>query len=159
MTIPRARPPADAATVDGEVPFHDVDPLLIVWHGHYFKYFELARTVLFRRHRVDGPDLLELGYRFVVAHSEVRHVAPLTYGDRYRARAWFLDYSHRIHVGYEVFDLTHGRRAARARTELVTTDAHGNLLLETPAALITRIEGAPAPSDRIEHPLRPSEGS
>jgi len=28
-----------------EVPFHDVDALRIVWHGHYLKYLELARTL------------------------------------------------------------------------------------------------------------------
>ena len=142
MSIPRTKAPADAATVDGEVPFHDVDPLLIVWHGHYFKYFELARTALFRRHGIDGPELLELGYRFVISHSECRHIAPLTYGDRYRVRAWFLDVEHRVHVAYEVFDLTHDRRAARARTELVTMDARRTLLLETPRIIRDRIERA-----------------
>ena len=149
MTVPRRRPPSDAATVEGEVPFHDVDPLLIVWHGHYFKYFEVARTALFRRHGIDGPELLELGYRFVISHSECRHVAPLTYGDRWRARAWFLDVEHRVHVGYEIWDLTHDRRAARARTELVTMAEDRTLLLETPKAIL----------DRIRAPLRASEGA
>ena len=32
--------------VELEVPFHDIDGLGIVWHGNYFKYFELARTEL-----------------------------------------------------------------------------------------------------------------
>lgn len=139
MSIPRRRPPEDAVRVEGEVPFHDVDPLLIVWHGHYFKYFEIARTALFRRHRIDGTDLLELGYRFVVGHSECRHIAPLTYGDRFETRAWFLDIEHRVHVAYEVTRAEDARRVARARTELVTTDADGGLLLETPAVILDRI--------------------
>ncbi len=141
MSIPRGKPPADAAAIEGEVPFHDVDPLHIVWHGHYFKYFELARTALFRRHRIDGPDLLQLGYRFVIAHSECRHVSALRYGDRYRVSAWFLDTAQRVHVAYEVWNVTEGRRAARARTELVTTDANGELLLATPEHIRQRIEG------------------
>jgi len=28
------------------VPFFDVDSMNIVWHGHYVKYFELARCQL-----------------------------------------------------------------------------------------------------------------
>ena len=24
-----------------EVPFHDVDIMNVVWHGHYLKYFEI----------------------------------------------------------------------------------------------------------------------
>lgn len=147
MSLSRRRPPDDAAVVRGEVPFHDVDPLLIVWHGHYFKYFEIARTELFRRHRIDGTDLLQLGYRFVIGHSECRHIAPLTYGDRFETRAWFLDVEHRVHVAYEVKDLGNQRRVARARTELVTTDAAGTLLLETPKAILDRIRTPHAASE------------
>lgn len=139
-TIPRGKVPEDAAVIEGEVPFHDVDPLHIVWHGHYFKYFELARTALFRRHRIDGPDLLELGYRFVVAHSECRHVSALRYGDRYRVSAWFLDVEQRVHVAYEIWNVTEGRRAARARTVLVTMNAAGELLFVTPDVIRERIE-------------------
>lgn len=141
MTLSRAKPPADAAVIEGEVPFHDVDPLHIVWHGHYYKYLELARTALFRRHAMDGPDLLELGYRFVIAHAECRYVAALRYGDRYRVSAWFLDVEQRVHVAYEVFNLTDGKRAARARTVLVTTGPEGDLLLATPAVIRDRILG------------------
>ncbi len=31
--------------VEVRVPFHDVDPAGIAWHGHYFKYLELARDL------------------------------------------------------------------------------------------------------------------
>ena len=29
--------------------FHDLDPMNIVWHGHYIKYLELARCALLAR--------------------------------------------------------------------------------------------------------------
>ncbi|MGF1469677.1 MAG: acyl-CoA thioesterase [Sandaracinaceae bacterium] len=147
MSVPRGRPPESAVAIEGEVPFHDVDPLHIVWHGHYYKYLEVARTVLLRRHRIDGPDLIPLGYRFVVAHAECRYAHPLRYGERYRVRAWFRDTEQRIDIAYEVTNLTAERRAARARTTLVTTDAEGVLLFETPAVLRARIAGGPAPSE------------
>ncbi len=147
MSIPRGKPPEDAAVIEGEVPFHDVDPLHIVWHGHYYKYLELARTALFRRHAIDGMDLLSLGYRFVVAHSECRHIAPMRYGDRYRVSAYFLDVEQRVNVGYEVFNLTEDKRAARGRTALVTTDAAGALLLLTPEVIRERIRSAPRTSE------------
>lgn len=147
MSVPRARPPSDAAVVEGEVPFHDVDGLHIVWHGHYYKYLELARTVLFRRHRIDGQELLDTGHSLVVSRSECRHVSALTYGDRYRVKAWFLDVVHRIDVGYEIWNLTRDERAARARTELVTLTADGIMLLETPALLRARINATPWASE------------
>ena len=30
------------------VPFHDLDPMDVVWHGNYLKYFDMARFALFR---------------------------------------------------------------------------------------------------------------
>jgi acyl-CoA thioester hydrolase len=147
VSISRARPPEAAASIEGEVPFHDVDPLHIVWHGHYYKYMEIARTALFRRHAIDGLDLIRLGYRFVIAHCECRHVSPLRYGDRYAVRAWFLDIDQRVNIAYEVWNLTAGKRAARGRTALVTTDAEGEMLLETPKVIRDRIASHPAASE------------
>ena len=38
-----------SADVEIEIPFHDVDGMWIVWHGHYYKYFEIVRAALFRK--------------------------------------------------------------------------------------------------------------
>ena len=147
MAVHRHNPPTDCATIDGEVPFHDCDPLGVVWHGHYYKYLELARTALFRRHRIDGLDLIPLALKMYVVESECRHIAPLRYGDRYRVSAWFVETEQRLHVAYDVHNLTEDKRAARGRTILVTTNADGGLLLETPAVLRDRIAGPPAASE------------
>ena len=37
------------ATVQVKVPFHDIDIMEIAWHGHYVKYFEIARCELFEQ--------------------------------------------------------------------------------------------------------------
>lgn len=34
------------AEVEIQVPFFDVDSMDVVWHGHYIKYFEVARCAL-----------------------------------------------------------------------------------------------------------------
>ncbi len=149
MSIPRSRPPKAATTYEADVPFHDVDSLQIVWHGHYFKYFEIARTKLFTLHGIDGKEMMELGYRLVVSHTECKHVSPLAYKDRFRVSAWFTgEPDHRIEVLYEIWNLTTDKRAARGRTDLVTTDPAGTMLLATPELLQKRIKHAPGPSER-----------
>lgn len=149
MNIKRNPPPDAAVTYEGEVPFHDVDSLQIVWHGHYFKYFEIARTKLFTLHGIDGREMMELGYRLVVSHTECKHVSPLAYRDRYRVSAWFTgEPDHRIEVLYEIWNLSTDKRAARGRTALVTTDVAGTMLLATPPLLQKRIKQRPAPSER-----------
>lgn len=37
------------ASVNLEIPFHDVDMMAVVWHGHYAKYFEIARCALLEK--------------------------------------------------------------------------------------------------------------
>ena len=61
-------------SVDLEVPFHDVDPMGIVWHGHYYRYFDAARTQLLRSCGLDAGKLIGGKYVFMVAESRCRHL-------------------------------------------------------------------------------------
>jgi acyl-CoA thioester hydrolase len=143
----RRAAPAAKTSVEIEVPFHDVDSLGIVWHGHYYKYLEIARTALLRACRVDARDLRELGFGLVMIESRCRHVAPLRYGDVARVSAWLRDVRHRLRVEYEIALVSDGTQVARAETTLVTVTRAGELLLETPEALRTRLEPVLVPAD------------
>ncbi len=135
----REKAPESAVSIELEVPFHDVDPLLVAWHGHYYKYFEIARQELQRKHRVDAPDLVELGFRWYVIETRSRHVAPLRYGERFVVQSWFCETDPRIGIAYEIISKTSLRRAARGVTVLVTTKSNGELLMETPREILERI--------------------
>jgi acyl-CoA thioester hydrolase len=123
-------------SIELEVPFHDVDALHVVWHGHYYKYFELARTKLLRGLGLDQGELIGPRYRFLVVESRCRYAFPLRYGERARVTAWLRDVRNRVLVAYEVTNLSHGRRAARGHTALATLDREGRLLLETPGEIL-----------------------
>jgi len=122
-----------------EVPFHDVDAMGIVWHGNYYKYFELGRTTLLRSRELDVGDLIGPRYRFVVIESKCRYVSPLFYADEIQIRAWFKDTRHRLLIGYEITNLTRGRRSAKGHTAMATLDTNGRLLLDTPDEILERI--------------------
>jgi acyl-CoA thioester hydrolase len=128
-------------SIELEVPFHDIDGLGIVWHGHYYKYFELARTKLLRGVKLDAGDIIGPRFRFVVVESHCRYASALRYGDQVRVAAWFGDVQHRIRILFEATNLGTGRRAARGHTVLATTDLDGRLLLETPRGIVERILG------------------
>ena len=125
--------------IELDVPFHDVDALGVVWHGHYYKYFELARTQLLRDRGLDAGELIGKKYRFYVIESRCRHSFPLRYGERARVRAWVKDKRHRVLIQFEVTNLDHDRRSARGFTSLATVDADHNLLLETPDEIQRRL--------------------
>jgi acyl-CoA thioester hydrolase len=141
MTSGKLTPPNPLrVSVDLEVPFHDVDALKVVWHGHYYKYFEIARTALFRELGVSRM-AEELPYQWVVVESKCRHVSPLRFGDRVRVDAWLVDIDHRVHVAFEVHNRSTDQRAARGHTMLATLDARGALLLTTPEPILARLRG------------------
>jgi acyl-CoA thioester hydrolase len=129
-------------SVEIDVPFHDVDMLGVVWHGHYYKYLELARSALFRACGLEDAALVPQRFGLYVIETHCRYVFPLRYGERMRVAAWFRDVERRLSIGYEITNLSHGRRAARAHTILAIVDREGRLLLETPREIRARIETA-----------------
>jgi acyl-CoA thioester hydrolase len=143
-------PPASAVAIELEIPFHDVDVLQVAWHGHYCKYLELGRTALLRKHRLDAPDLQQLGFRFMVAETHLRHVFALRYADRCRVSAWITEVENRIRIHYDLYNETAGARAAQGSTLLITTRADGMLCYETPPPILERLQAAfaPAPGGR-----------
>lgn len=120
------------------VPFHDCDPLGIVWHGNYYKYLEIARERLFGELGLTIPFFQQHGLHLVVIETRCRHSFPLRTGDELEARTWLKDVEQRIHLAYEVRNLTHDRRAARAWTTLVAMRGE-SMLMETPSEILDRI--------------------
>ena len=117
----REKAPVGAISVDLEVPFHDCDPLFVAWHGWYYKYFEIARTALFKAHGIDVPDMIPMKLGFYVVETRARHVGALRYGDKFRVAAWFTEWETRVGVAYEIQNLTTNKRSARGKTVLVST--------------------------------------
>lgn len=136
------KPGAHFVDVELEVPFHDVDSLKIVWHGHYYKYAEIGRTALMRAHAMDFDRLEAAGYGTVVIETKCRYSFSLRYGDRFRIRSWFEDVEHRVNIAFEIYNLTQSRRSARGQVILATIDREGRLLLETPELLVQLLKGA-----------------
>lgn len=127
-------------TVDAEVAFHDVDSLGIVWHGHYYKYFELARTALYRSKGFDIQDMQKMGYVFPVIESQCRYVQALKYGQTFTVSAKFKAWDRYIQVTYTIVDTKTKKRCAYGYTKQATCLPSGEMLLETPADILHVIQ-------------------
>jgi acyl-CoA thioester hydrolase len=135
-------PRPHATSIEHEVPFHDVDITRRVWHGHYYKYLELARTALFRAHGLEDESLIPKRFMLYVVETRCRYTFPLRYGDRMRVSAWFRDVERRLAIAYEITNLNEARRSARALTVLATVSPEGRLLMETPREIVERVRAA-----------------
>lgn len=129
-----------SATIKLVVPFHDVDSMNVVWHGHYFKYFEIARTAYFRRIGFDIAEMAQSGFVFPVIESHCRYVAPLLYGMTVEVTATLTDMDHRLKFLYSIIDSKTRRRMTTGHTVQASVKRRtGELCLMTPSILLQRL--------------------
>lgn len=103
-----------------KVPFYDLDPMQIVWHGNYLKYFDVARSGLFDHLGVDLFDVHEKdGYIFPIIRSAVKHVRPLRRGDEFVCRATVKEARTKIVIAFEIRLVKDGTLCAKGSTEQV----------------------------------------
>ncbi|MBL4759759.1 MAG: acyl-CoA thioesterase [Mariprofundaceae bacterium] len=125
-----------------EVPFHDIDILGIAWHGHYYKYFEIARTELYRLCGFDILDMQEMGYTLPVIESQCKYVLPLKYGQKTQVSAKFSLYSNYIKIVYTVTDMESGKRHAYGYTKQAVCHLDGAMLMAVPDDVLKVIADA-----------------
>lgn len=129
------------AEVAVEVPFHDVDVMEVVWHGHYLKYFELARAALLRQIDFDYPRMREAGYAWPVVDCRVKYVRSARYGDHLTVCAELKEYENRLVIDYEIRQVGTGLRLTKGQTIQVAVDMkNGELQFLSPPCLLSRLE-------------------
>ena len=111
-----------SAFVDVEVPFHDVDVMGVVWHGHYLKYFEQARTALFQKIGFDYPQMSEIGYVWPVVECYVKYLRPIRYSQRIKVDVQMVEYENRLRLEYLITDRNTGEKLTKGETTQVAID-------------------------------------
>jgi acyl-CoA thioester hydrolase len=122
--------------VEVSIPFHDLDPLDICWHGHYVRYFELARCDLLARIGYDYPEMHASGYAWPVIELFIRYAYPLSYRQRIRVEAYLVEWENRLKIDYRIVDVNTGQRLTRGHTVQVAVDMKTRQMrMECPAVL------------------------
>lgn len=129
------------AEAELEVPFQDLDPMNIAWHGNYFRYFEAARVRLLRAIDYDYPAMEASGYSWPLIEAHVRFVQALRYGQCIRVQAGLVEWENRLKIDYLVHDVSDGRRLTTGYTiQCAVAAASGELQLVSPPALVQRVK-------------------
>ena len=128
------------AEVELEIPFHDVDMMGVVWHGHYAKYFEIARSRLLGALDYDYRQMKESGYAWPVIEMQVRYAQPLEFEQRVVVQARIVEYECRLRIDYEIRDAGSGRRLTRGHTVQVALDmSAGEMCFASPGILLEKL--------------------
>jgi acyl-CoA thioester hydrolase len=132
-----------SAEVDIRVPFYDLDPLGVVWHGNYYNYFELARAALMRNLGFDIEEMRRSGYVWPVVKSHCDYLSPLRYNSLAVVRAEVKEAEHRLVLHYRISDKETGKILAKGYTVQVAvkTDTW-EMCFDTPSVLLDRVNDA-----------------
>ena len=66
-----------------EIPFYDLDPMNVVWHGNYVKYLEAARCEMFRQLRYTYEDMKNDGVAYPVAKMDLKFIKSYIFHKRH----------------------------------------------------------------------------
>ena len=130
------------ARVDWIVPFCDLDPLEVCWHGNYVRYYELARTALMQRIDYDYPQMRASGYAWPVIELFIRYAQPLTYQQHIHLDARLVEWENRLKIAYEIRDAVTQKRLTYGHTVQVAVDMRTReMCFVSPNVLREKLEG------------------
>lgn len=102
------------------VPFHDLDPLQIMWHGNYLKYFDMTRADLFDKLGVDLYQVYEdANYIFPITKTYTKHILPLRFRDEFICKATLSEALYKIVVQFEIRLIKNNILCAKGKSEQV----------------------------------------
>lgn len=110
------------AEVDITVSFHDCDPMGVVWHGNYFRFFEVAREALLRSVNYSYGEMAARGYVWPVVDTHVKYRQPLRCEEVVRVIASISEYENRLRIDYVIRNAA-GQVTTKAHTLQVAVNA------------------------------------
>ena len=128
------------AEVELTVQFYDLDPMEVVWHGNYAKYFEVARCALLDQIQYNYAEMKQSGFAWPVIDMQVKYLQALSFGQTAIVRAEIVEWEHWLKIEYAIRDKTTGRRLTKGTTRQVAVELSTKLMsLQSPPILLERL--------------------
>lgn len=86
-----------------KVPFYDLDPMNIVWHGNYVKYLEEARCALFAKLNYTYYDMYDDNIMYPLAKMDFKFIKSAKFDDDLEIEATFKEFEPAIIIKYDIF--------------------------------------------------------
>ncbi|CAN5818873.1 acyl-CoA thioesterase [soil metagenome] len=111
------------------VRFNEADPLGIVWHGHYIRYFEDGREAFGNMHGLGYLDVYKQGFVIPIVSVHCEFKRSLRYGDRVIVETKYVPCeAAKMKFNYRLFNAVTG--------ELVATGSSVQVFLEKNESLL-----------------------
>jgi acyl-CoA thioester hydrolase len=138
FTTPAPKPYLEETCVI-PIRFHEVDSMLVVWHGHYVAYLEEARRSLGRRYGIDYVLFFSNDTPAPLAQLRLDYLAPARLTDTIRVTArLFKSEAAKLEFEYEIRRQSDDTLLAYGASLQVFTNRDGELLLVMPQFMVER---------------------
>lgn len=129
------------AEVEILVPFFDVDSMDVVWHGHYVKYFEVARCALLDKLGHNYTQMRAAGYAWPIIDLQLRYIRGARFGQTIVVRADLIEWENRLKIHYLICDAATGERMTRGSSvQVAVAMASREMQLASPRVLLEAVE-------------------
>ena len=130
---------ARSHSITVKVPFHDLDPVGIVWHGNYTKYFEIARCALLETFDYNYDEMARSGFSWPIIDLHLRYVKAARFGETLDVKATLREWEHRLRIDY-LATSADGLRVCKGTSIQVAVDMKTNeMCLKSPDILFQRL--------------------
>ena len=111
------------------VRFNEADPLGIVWHGHYIRYFEDGREAFGNTHGLGYLDVYKQGFVIPIVSVHCEFKRSLRYGDRVIVETKYIPCeAAKMKFSYRLFNAVTGELVATGSSVQVFLDKKESLL-------------------------------
>lgn len=111
------------------VRFNEADPLGIVWHGHYVRYFEDGREAFGQAFQLSYLDVYKQGYSVPIVSVQCDYKKSLRYGDKMVIEtSYHPTLAAKLHFTYKLYNAATRELVAKGSTMQVFLDLTGNNL-------------------------------
>ncbi len=111
------------------VRFNEADPLGIVWHGHYIRYFEDGREAFGATHGLSYLDVYNKGFVIPIVNVQCDFKKSVRYGDRVIVETTYLPCeAAKMEFKYRLFNAATGELAATGSSTQVFLNKEGSVL-------------------------------
>lgn len=120
-------------SIEIRVRFNEADPLGIVWHGNYIKYFEDGREAFGRKYGITYLDIEQQGYATPIVKSVCEHKKTVRYGEVLRVETYYVECSAAKMIFQYVIYNQKGEMVCKGETiQVFTSLKEGELSLYNP---------------------------
>lgn len=124
-----------------EVPFYDLDPMNIVWHGNYVKYFERIRCQLLDKFDYGYLKMQASGFVWPIVDIRLKYINSASFGQKLKCVAKLVEWENRLKIVYEIHCEKSGKRLTKGYSiQVAVCIETQELQLVSPEILISKLQ-------------------